>query len=103
MEKEYTNTRRKNDIRNDWKPNTEQPEDGPYIHTRQVHNKEKEEALDLIAAYPDEMLHLMEQVDRGEMTEEEVSTEMDRQTRKTNKAMPDPKGLQLCSNGRQSD
>ena len=54
MEKGYTNTRR----RNDWEPNTEQQEDDPHAHARQEHNKEKEKALELIEAYPEEMLHL---------------------------------------------
>ena len=36
--------------------------DGPGVCPSQV--RKKEEALDLIAAYPDEMLQLMEQVDK---------------------------------------
>ena len=78
MEKGYINTRR----RYDWEPNMEQQEDDPHAHATQEHNKEKEKALDLIEAYPEEMLHLMEQVDRGKITEEELSAEMDNWTEK---------------------
>ena len=78
MEEGYTNTRR----RKGWEPKAEQQEDDTHAHARQEYNKEKEKALDLIKAYPEEMLQLIEQVDEGEITEEELSAEMDKWTEK---------------------
>ena len=84
MEEGYINTRRKSNRRYDWKPNTEPHEDDTDVQPSQVHKEEEEEVLDLIAAFPDEMLELIERVNRGEMTEEELLAIMDSGTARIN-------------------
>ena len=78
MEKGYISTRR----RKKSEPEKGQQKADIHAEARQEYIKEKEKALDLIEAYPEEMLLLMEQLDRGEVTEEELSEEMDKWTEK---------------------
>ena len=60
MEEGYINTGRKKG----WEPEAEQQKNDTHEQARQEYNKEEEKALDLLEAYPKEMLLLMERADK---------------------------------------